>query len=98
MPEDAGQRLPAGEKDVTKGSSIDGSLNGVLPVIIPPEGINLKARLLQVEWEYVSAALRKAEGRRELAARMLGMTGHTFRKALKERLSAFADEGWEEGL
>ena len=70
----------------------------LLPVIIPPEGINLKARLLQVEWEYVSAALRKAEGKRELAARLLGMTGHAFRKALKERLSAFVDEGWEEGL
>ena len=51
-----------------------------------------------MEWEYVSAALRKAEGKREPAARLLGMTGHAFRKALKERLSAFVDEGWEEGL
>jgi DNA-binding NtrC family response regulator len=76
----------------------DGIPPGILPVIIPPEGVNLKARLLQVEWEYVSAALRKAEGKREVAARLLGMTGHAFRKALKERLSAFADEGWEEGL
>jgi DNA-binding NtrC family response regulator len=66
--------------------------------LIPPEGVNLKARLLQVEWSYYSAALRMAEGRRETAARLLGMTGHAFRKALRERLSAFADEGWEEGM
>jgi two-component system nitrogen regulation response regulator GlnG len=66
--------------------------------MIPPEGVNLKARLLQVEWSYYSAALRMAEGRREAAARLLGMTGHAFRKALRERLSAFADEGWEEGM
>ena len=65
---------------------------------IPPDGINLKARLLQVEWEYVSTALRVAGGNRETAARLLGMTGHAFRKALRERLSAFADEGWEEGI
>ncbi|MBL8966504.1 MAG: sigma 54-interacting transcriptional regulator [Spirochaetaceae bacterium] len=67
-------------------------------VDIPGEGINLKARLLQVEWEHVAAALRKAEGNREAAAKLLGMTGHAFRKALRERLAAFADEGWEEGM
>jgi len=66
--------------------------------IIPPEGVNLKARLLQVEWDHVSAALRQAEGNREAAARLLGMTGHAFRKALRERLSAFAGEGWDEGM
>ena len=51
-----------------------------------------------MEWEYVSAALRIAGSNRETAARLLGMTGHAFRKALRERLSAFADEGWEEGM
>jgi DNA-binding NtrC family response regulator len=71
---------------------------GVPTAVIPPEGVNLKARLLQVEWEYVSAALRISGGNRETAARLLGMTGHAFRKALRERLSAFADEGWEEGI
>lgn len=71
---------------------------GVHDLVIPPDGINLKARLLQVEWEYVSAALRTSGGNRERAARLLGMTGHAFRKALRERLSAFADEGWEEGM
>ena len=67
-------------------------------ILLPPYGMNLKARLLQVEWEYVTAALRAAGGNRETAARMLGMTGHAFRKALRERLAAFADEGWEEGI
>lgn len=90
--------LQAGSIGDAAGDAVNAGGGILLPVIIPPEGINLKARLLQVEWEYVSAALRKAEGKRELAARLLGMTGHAFRKALKERLSAFVDEGWEEGL
>ncbi len=63
--------------------------------LIPPEGVNLRARLLQVEWSYFSAALRMTDGKREDAAALLGLTGHAFRKALRERLSAFADEGWE---
>ncbi|MCK7473097.1 MAG: hypothetical protein MZV49_05500 [Rhodopseudomonas palustris] len=40
----------------------------------------------------------RAGGNREAAAKLLGMTGHAFRKALRERLSAFADEGWDEGI
>jgi len=75
-----------------------GSRNPAELPTIPPEGINLKARLLQVEWDYVSAALRLTGNNREAAATLLGMTGHAFRKALRERLSAFADEGWEEGI
>jgi DNA-binding NtrC family response regulator len=71
---------------------------GASAAIIPPEGIHLKARILQVEWEYVSAALRMSGGKCETAAKILGMTGHAFRKALRERLSAFLDEGWEEGM
>ena len=65
---------------------------------LPDSGINLKAKLLQIEWDYVSVALRQANGNREAAAKLLGMTGHAFRKALRERLAAFADEGWEEGI
>ena len=65
---------------------------------LPTDGINLKARLLQVEWEYVAAALRRTGNNREAAAKLLGMTGPAFRKALRERLAAFADEGWEEGM
>jgi DNA-binding NtrC family response regulator len=98
LPAAARSGLPADSIGEAAGDAASPSGGGLLPVIIPPEGVNLKARLLQVEWEYVSAALRKAEGKREIAARLLGMTGHAFRKALRERLSAFADEGWEEGL
>ena len=53
---------------------------------------------MQVEWEYVAAALRRTGNNREAAAKLLGMTGPAFRKALRERLAAFADEGWEEGM
>jgi DNA-binding NtrC family response regulator len=65
---------------------------------LPAEGLNLKARLLQVEWEYVAAALRKTGDNREAAAKLLGMTGHALRKAMNERLAAYADEGWDEGM
>jgi len=85
-----------GERAARDAAGIAGTVVPIMP--IPPEGVNLKARLLQVEWEYVSSALRIACGNRETAARLLGMTGHAFRKALRERLSAFADEGWEEGM
>jgi DNA-binding NtrC family response regulator len=82
---------------VGKGGAGCGDGPGGDATSLPPEGLNLKARLLQIEWEYVAAALRKA-GSREAAAKLLGMTGHAFRKALRERLAAFADEGWEEGI
>lgn len=64
---------------------------------ISEEGINLPARLLQIEWGYVSRALRSANGNREAAARMLGITGHSLRKALRERFASFVQqEGWDE--
>lgn len=64
---------------------------------LPPNGIDLRAKLLQIEWEYFSCALRQANGNREAAARLLGLTGHSFRKALKERFATFMEsEGWEE--
>jgi len=64
---------------------------------LPKEGLDLRARLLQIEWEYFSRALRASDGNREAAARLLGMTGHSLRKALKERFRSFVqDEGWSE--
>ena len=64
---------------------------------LPEGGINLPARLLQIEWGYVSRALRTANGNREAAARMLGITGHSLRKALRERFASFVQqEGWDE--
>ncbi len=66
-----------------------------IAIALPEEGLDLRARLLQIEWEYFSRALRASDGNREAAARLLGMTGHSFRKALKERfLSFIQDEGW----
>lgn len=63
----------------------------------PDSGMNLPARLLQIEWGYVSRALRASNGNREAAARMLGLTGHSLRKALRERFASFVQqEGWED--
>lgn len=68
-----------------------------ISIALPEEGLDLRARLLQIEWEYFSRALRASDGNREAAARLLGMTGHSFRKALKERFLSFVqDEGWGE--
>lgn len=63
--------------------------------ILPQEGLDLRARLLQMEWSYVAAALRRTGGNREAAAKLLGMTGHAFRKALRERLAGFIENEWE---
>jgi len=64
---------------------------------LPETGIDLRARMLQTEWEYVARALRETNGNREAAARLLDLTGHSFRKALKERFSSFVQsEGWDE--
>jgi len=60
--------------------------------LLPAEGINLGARLLQIEWSYVAQALRRTKGNREAAAKLLGMTGHAFRKALRERFAGFIEE------
>jgi two-component system response regulator AtoC len=93
------EALPEELRSLRPGTELQPSgTEGSRGVDFPAEGLNLKARLLQVEWDYVTQALRKAEGNREAAARLLGLTGHAFRKALRERLSAFADEGWDEGI
>ncbi len=71
--------------------------NGNVLITLPEEGLDLRARLLQIEWEYFSKALRASDGNREAAARLLGMTGHSLRKALKERFLSFVqEEGWGE--
>lgn len=85
----AGSGAPQGGPCLEPGLGSDGAL--------PPGGVNLRAKLLQVEWGYVAAALRASGGNREAAAKLLGLTGHALRKALKERLAAFDDGGGEEG-
>ncbi|MFP4302381.1 MAG: sigma-54 interaction domain-containing protein [Spirochaetaceae bacterium] len=52
---------------------------------LPKEGIDLKAYLFQIEKHFYDEALRRARGNREQAARLLGLNGPAFRKALKER-------------
>lgn len=67
------------------------------PVDLPEDGIDLRARMLQIEWEYFARALRQSHGNCEAAARLLGLTGHSFRKALRGRFASFVQsEGWDE--
>jgi transcriptional regulator with PAS, ATPase and Fis domain len=54
---------------------------------IPEEGINLKAILWDIEKGYYEEALKMADGNREQAAKLLGITGHAFRKACRERFN-----------
>lgn len=55
-----------------------------LPVI-PEGGIILRDVMVDQEWAYYRSALLKSGGRPEKAARLLGLSAHTFRKALRER-------------
>ena len=55
-------------------------------VAIPQEGVNIREILGQLERDYYLEALRLAEGNRERAAQLLGVTGAAFRKAWRERI------------
>ncbi len=68
-----------------------------VPLAFPDEGINLKALLYQTEKELYQQALAKAGGNREQAARLLGLNGPAFRKALRERFDIEGDGGDEAG-
>jgi len=59
---------------------------------LPPEGLNLRALLYQVEREFYQKALEAAEGNREQAARLLGLNAPAFRKALRERFGDLAED------
>jgi transcriptional regulator with GAF, ATPase, and Fis domain len=59
-------------------------------VHIPPEGLNIRELVSQLERDYYLAALDKAGGNKERAAQYLGITGPAYRKALRER---FGPEG-----
>ncbi len=56
-----------------------------LKVEIPDDGVNLKALLYQIEKDFYEAALKKADGNKEKAAKLLGLNPPAFRKALRER-------------
>jgi two-component system response regulator PilR (NtrC family) len=52
---------------------------------LPDEGMDLRKHLLDIEWSYFQAALIRSDGNSEKAAGFLGISGHAFRKALRER-------------
>jgi DNA-binding NtrC family response regulator len=52
---------------------------------IPPDGLNLDACLQNLEKACYEDALRRKDGNREAAARLLGIKPHTFRKRAKEK-------------
>lgn len=56
-------------------------------VELPEEGIELRAVLSEIERAYFLAALERSGGNKEQAASLLGISGHAFRKALKERFN-----------
>jgi len=56
---------------------------GVIP--IPPEGLDLDASLQDLERAAFEEAIRRKDGNREAAARLLGIKPHTFRKRAKEK-------------
>lgn len=64
---------------------------GTMPQVrLPEDGIDLRDYLSNVERAYYESALERAGGNAEQAARLLGVTGHAFRKAMRER---FGEEG-----
>ncbi|TVR34683.1 MAG: AAA family ATPase [Spirochaetaceae bacterium] len=52
---------------------------------LPPDGLNVRAVLSQMERSYYEQALQRAGGNAEQAAALLGISGHAFRKAMRER-------------
>ena len=59
---------------------------------IPPEGLDLRALLHDMEKSFYQDALVKTNGNAEQAARLLGINGAAFRKAARERLGIDSGE------
>jgi DNA-binding NtrC family response regulator len=68
-------------------SSAPGRLNSSEnPIIsIPPSGFDMDAHLHDLEKACYEEAIRRKDGNREAAARLLGIQPHTFRKRAKEK-------------
>ncbi|MHB8828529.1 MAG: RNA repair transcriptional activator RtcR family protein [Syntrophales bacterium] len=66
-------------------TSAQSSATGSGAISIPPEGMNLDACLEDLEKVCYEEAIRRKDGNREAAARLLGIKPHTFRKRAKER-------------
>ncbi len=79
--------LPPGVRRVASGGEPEAGGGGeAASVGIPPEGVNIREILGQLERDYYLEAMRLAEGNRERAAQLLGVTGAAFRKAWRERI------------
>ena len=78
---DAGDAAAAAAASGTGGGAPTGEVH------IPPEGLNIRELVSQLERDYYLAALEKADGNKERAAQYLGITGAAYRKALRERFA-----------
>jgi len=79
---------PAPDTAAGAGSpSSDQAANLPLParITIPIEGLDLDAALKSLEKDCIEEAIRRKEGNREAAARLLRIKPHTFRKRAKEK-------------
>ena len=52
---------------------------------IPSDGLNIRVMLAEIERAYYENALQRTGGNAERAAALLGISGHAFRKAMRER-------------
>jgi len=68
-----------------KAQPAQSSTTDACKIPIPPEGLNLDACLDDLEKACYEEAIRRKDGNREAAARLLGIKPHTFRKRAKEK-------------
>jgi len=78
-----------GRDTLVKLASLPASITGIVAtrqeaIQIPPEGIDFESQVAQVEKQYLQAALDAAEGVRNRAADLLGMSYRSFRHYAKK--------------
>ena len=61
---------------------------GHVDISIPKEGLDLKAYLFNIERAFYEEALKRTDDSGERAAKLLGLKGPAFRKALRERFGS----------
>jgi DNA-binding NtrC family response regulator len=61
--------------------------------VLPAAGLSLKEAIRDFEWGYFQMALKRSGGNAAKAASLLDMSGHAFRKALRERFAQRILEG-----
>ena len=71
----SGGRVPSAKTSATTACNM----------VIPSEGLDLDAHLLDLERAAFEEAIRRKDGNREAAARFLAIKPHTFRKRAKEK-------------